>query len=250
MKRLLLALTFSTALTAPVSAGTIAQISGTGTGGNIALHGGSGSSIVGTTNVDVPLGKFIEASVSIRTTSGTNAITGAVDSAGNSYTCVPTIAINANGGKCYSYTTVDLPLGGTITVSFNVSGLCDIIASAWSNVGALDTSATPSPTNGAGTSMNVGTTGTLALGGTNELLLGSESMDTGGSQTDSGSWASLGTSGSNQVHAAAQLVTATTPVNLTVTSTVSNTWSGLILAFKSTGGATTPTNPMTFHAVP
>lgn len=229
-----------TAIVAPANAATIAKIAGTGTGGNIALQGGSGASISATTNVAVPAGSFIVFALSIRTTSGTNAVTSGQDTAGNTYTCINTIALNANGGLCYSNTTVTLPLGGSIQGNFNVTGLCDIIGSAWTNVASspLD-AASVAPTSGAGTSMNLGTTGTLALGGSNELLIAFESMNTGGTQTDSGGWTDMGTSGSNQAHLAAQLVTATTGVNDTVSSTVSNTWSGDLVGFKSasSGGA-------------
>lgn len=238
-------------LATPAAAATIAQIPGGGTGGNIALHGGSGAAIVGTIDTAIPAGGFVVAGASIRTTSGTNAVTGAIDTRGNSWTCLNSIAINANGGVCYSKIVNALSIGDTIQINFNVSGLCDIIAFALTNVAAtspLDP-ASPAPASGSGTIMNVGTTGVLALGGANEVLVGMTSMNIGGTQTPPIGWTDLGTSTSNQLHMAFELVTLTTPVNYTDTSTVSNTWSGLLSAFISAGGAVAK-NSLMFHAVP
>lgn len=246
MKRIILAALFALGLNGPALAG-ITQITGSGTGGAIgtANAAAGGTTVVVTTNVAVPPGSLIAIALGVRTA---GSYSGCTDSAGNTYaTPLNKTTTGQTTSTTYSYTTVNLPSGGTITCTSPNTSNKGMIAAAFS---ATDSSpldaASATPTNGSGTTISVGPTGTLAcpsVSGNCELLFAAWSDLGIGTITEDANFTNLGTQTGNSgnTHAAFKLVTANTAVSYSAGNTTSNNWAAYLQAFKAATGGGGPT---------
>lgn len=229
------------ALVSPASAG-IAQIVGSGTGGNIGTQqNNSTSPIVITTNTSVPAGSLIVVGLGMR---ANNTFSSCTDSAGNTYSAPTNKQASQSTAYSYSVTSSTLASGGTISCASGSTLSRGAIALAFSGSDPtpLD-AASATPTTGTGTAVSVGPTGTLACptpsgGGNCEVLVGVFSDQNIGTVTEDAAFTNAGTltTISANTHVGFKFVTTNTAVTYAPTASGGGTWSALLPAFISASG--------------
>ncbi len=246
LRKSLLAISVLSVLAGPAYAG-IAQIVGSGTGGNIGSNTNNTTSpIVITTNVSVPAGSLIVVGLGLR---ANNSFSSCSDSAGNTYSTPVMKQASQTTAYCYSYTTNTLSSGGTISAASSVTNSRGAIALAFSGSDPtpLD-AASATPTTATSTAVSVGPTGTLACpspsgGGNCEVLVGIFSDSNIGTVTEDAAFTNAGTvtTSSANTHMAFRLVTTNSAVTYAPTASGGGTYAAMLQAFKSAtggGGAT------------
>jgi hypothetical protein len=156
----------------------------------------------------------------------------------------------------YSITTIDLPLGGTISCLFNNSGTRkDITAVAFSGAAASPVDAASTIAQNTSTTVSAGPTGTLACPSTSgncEVIivgLGWDSNNTAFT-TEAAGFTNLGLQSFDQ-STAIKLVTANTAITYTPTVTASSrSWNVALVGFEAATGGVTPTNRLLMRGAP
>lgn len=239
MRRLLAGLLASTLMFAPLGAARAAIASAVDLG-QVALTTGAALTMDVPVASTVAVGTLVFVPV-VSTNNG--AIVGCADSAGNTYTTIPTVYNNGGNihGGCYKVLTTQLSAGGTITVTFGAT-LGRKLASAYAVTGI----AAVSPLDVIGTGATAtSTTPGIATGVTSaadEMLfvctyINPGSVDT---WTEDAAWqqSSVNAVVDTRIwRCASKIVSSTASVNYLATNSASRVWSTQNWSFKGDGAA-------------